>query len=113
MEPALLILALFGLVALLGRVGMSLLRLLRGGAETLLAGEVVQARARRGDLTGLQEAEKWRGVMKRDRLRSSMALGFWLGVLIGAPLAGVAREAYAACAVLWLLPGGLVRRRRR
>jgi hypothetical protein len=111
MELVILILAASGFLALLGRVVMALLRLLRGSAESFLASDVAEVRARRGDLTGLQEAKQWRGVMRRDRLRSAFRLGFWLLLLAGAPAAGFAREVYTACSVLWLLPGSLGRRR--
>ena len=103
------ILAALGVLALLAAVFRAALRLLRGGVEMFLAGEVANARAGRGDLSGLTAAREWRASSRSaKRLYTVQALG-WLVLLIAPMFTPWTTEVYAACAALWLLP----RRRRR
>src|SRR5690606_31540151 len=60
MEAALIILAVLGFVAALVRFIRAAFGALRHGVDAYLAGEAVEARARRGDLTGMAEAQTWR-----------------------------------------------------
>jgi hypothetical protein len=98
------ILAIFGVLALLAATIRAGFRLLRGSAETFIAGEIASARAGRGDLSGLDAAREWSVASRAaKRLYTVQALG-WLVLLIAPTFTPWTREVYAACAALWLLP---------
>jgi hypothetical protein len=102
------ILAALGVLALLAATFRASLRLLRGGVETFIAGEIANVRAGRGDLSGLDAAREWRASSRAARrLYAGQALG-WLVLLIAPMFTPWTTEVYAACAALWLVP-----RRRR
>jgi hypothetical protein len=102
------LLAFFGVLAILGGCIRSALRLLRGGVESYVAGAVANARAGRGDLSGLNAAREWSAASRAaKRWFAAHALG-WLGLLIVPLFTPWTAEIYAASALLWLRP-----RRRR
>ena len=111
MEPALILLAVAGAAAAALRLLRWLLLALRSGTEALVAREAEQSRARRGDLTGMQDAGQRRDRARDERLRALLMTGFWLLLLIGPAFTPWARVVYAAYSPLWLMPG--VRRARR
>lgn len=104
MRYLVLLLAFFGVVAVLGRVLRALLRLLHRGIDTLVAGEVEDLRAQRGDLTGMADAAKQKAVARRGRLVAAAKFSFWIGLLVAPPLTPWPATLYAIYSVLWLVP---------
>jgi hypothetical protein len=102
------LLALLGIGAALWHMARATLRFLRHGAVGLWAGEVGRTRARRGDLTAVEESRGERERAKRSRRRAGVEAVGWLALLIVPTLTPWARPVYAAYAALWALP--LVRR---
>lgn len=99
-----LALAILGFLAIARNVALAGMRLLGRGVERLMAGEVAEARARRGDLTGVGDAEGER-VSARRRQRAALAVfAFWGALLVAPVLSPWPRYLYAVCSVLWLLP---------
>src|SRR5690606_329088 len=102
MVAALLILAVLGFVAVLVLLVRAAFGVLRHGVDAFLAREAVEARARRGDLTGMAEAQDWNRGARRARLRCSVLAALWLAGLVAPAFTPWTREVYAAYAVLWL-----------
>ena len=101
----LLVLAVFGFLALLRRLGGSLLRLGLHAAEGTAAAGLAEVSERRGDITGFMERRADAQTLRRARRRTGAAAAA-CALLLAVPLfAGVAREVWAACSLLWLLPG--------
>ena len=105
--------ALTGLVAFLAFVGAAalLLRLVRSfarlalrAAEATAAAGLADISARRGDVTAMIERQNARKLARRDRRVAMGTAALWLLWLAVPPFAGVAREAYAIAALLWLVP---------
>lgn len=105
MQPLVLLLALLGFGALARRLLRSMFVLLRRGAEAFLAREAAELRARRGDLTGLDEARGSLRAARRSRALAGLGAALWLALIGVPPLLGYAAEVYALCALLWLVPG--------
>lgn len=100
----LLILAVLGVLALAGRLGRSLFRLALNAAESTAATGLAEVSERRGDITGMMEKRTAaQSLRRRRRISGLTAIGCVL-LLVVPPFAGVAREVYAACALLWLVP---------
>lgn len=104
MDVLFTILAVAGIAAVLLRAVSSALRALRGGVDAFLARDVADARAQRGDLTGLADATEVRAAARRRRLFFLAAFGFWLGLLVVPPLTPWPRFLYAVFSLLWLVP---------
>ncbi len=102
MEAALIILAVLGFIAVLVRLVRAAFGALRHSVDTFLAREAVEARARRGDLTGMAEAQNWNRGARRARIRSFVIVALWLAGLIAPAFTPWARELYAAYSLLWL-----------
>ncbi|HYW07533.1 MAG TPA: hypothetical protein VE913_11280 [Longimicrobium sp.] len=106
--PALLpfvgFLAVLGGIALVVRLGRSLVRLGLTAAELGAASGLAEVSARRGDITGLAERASHGATLRHNRRRDIAVVLFWLALLVIPPLAGWTRVVYAASAVLWLLP---------
>ena len=100
----LLVLAVAGFFALVSRLGRSVLRLGLHAAETTATSGLAEVSQRRGDITGFLERRASEQALRRARRRSGvLAAGYLL--LLAVPLfAGLAREVYAACSLLWFLP---------
>ena len=105
----LLLLAALGLVALLARLGRSALRLGLNAAEATAASGLADVSERRGDITGFLERRASGESLRRARRRNLAAALFYAALLVIPPFTGVARELYAASALLWLLPRRPVR----
>lgn len=106
----LLLLAALGLAAVLTRLARAALRLGLNAAEATASTGLAEISQRRGDITGFLERQASGVALRRARRRNLAALlGYGL-LLAVPPFAGVAREAYAAAALLWLLPRRPVRR---
>lgn len=112
-EPILFPLAIAGAVALVVRLFRSVLRLGVTAAEASLAAGSVEASARRGDLTALSEGQTRTRALRRARWREFGWVGGYAALLVVPPVAGVAPLAYAASALLWVLPRRPVRPRPR
>ena len=102
--PFLGFLAVLGGVALVVRLGRSLVRLGLTAAELGAASGLAEVSARRGDITGLAERASHGAELRRNRRRDIAFVLFWLALLVIPPLAGWTRIVYAAAAVLWVLP---------
>lgn len=96
--------AILGAVGLGVRLARSLLRLGVAAAETTAAQGLAEVSARRGDLSALAEHRARARALSRSRWVGFALLLLWLVLLAAPPLLGWAREAYAAAALLWLLP---------
>ena len=107
----LLLLAVLGFVALVTRLARAGLRLGLNAVEATAASGLADVSHRRGDITGFLERQASGAALRRARRRNLAAL-LGYGLLLAVPLfAGVAREVYAASALLWLLPRRPVRPR--
>jgi hypothetical protein len=104
MDLVFTILAVAGVAAVLVRAGSSAFRALRGGVDAFLARDAADARAQRGDLTGLADAAEVRAAARRRRMFFLAAFGFWLGLLVVPPLTPWPRFLYAVYSLLWLVP---------
>lgn len=106
MEPALILLAVAGVLAIALRVLRSLFRVARSGTESWVAGETAQTRARRGDLTGMSEAGGRQEQARRRRRRAVLGLLGWIALLVVPMTTPWSREIYAVYSVLWLQSAG-------
>jgi hypothetical protein len=104
MRFVILVLAFFGILAVLGHVVRSGVWLLFRGIDTFVAGEAVDQRARRGDLTGMADASSRRALARRARIRAAATLSFWLGLLVIPVLTPWPATLYAIYSLLWFLP---------
>lgn len=105
----LLVLAVFGFVALAGRLGRSVLRLALNAAESTAASGLAEVSERRGDITAMMETRNAAQALRRKRRLTLLTVVFCLLLIIVPPFAGVAREVYALCALLWFVPARPVR----
>jgi hypothetical protein len=99
------LLAVLGAGALLLRLFGALFGLGLTAVEASAAASLAEASARRGDVTGMLERREASQALRRRRIRSAAWVALWLGLLVVPVVAGVARLAYAAAALLWLQPG--------
>lgn len=102
------LLAVAGFLAVLVRAGRALFVALWRGVDAFLARDLEQARAQRGDLTGLEEARVVRAGARRRRVVALSLAGLWIALLVVPILTASPTAVYALYSVLWLLP-----RRRR
>lgn len=103
MRFVILVLAFFGVLAVLGRVLRASLNLVHRGVDTVVAGEVHDLRAQRGDLTGMSDAARQRSIARRGRLMAVAMLSFWVGLLVVPLLTRWEVELYAIYSLLWLV----------
>ena len=108
--PILGFLALVGVLAILARLGRSLLRVGITAAEETAAAGVAEASARRGDLTALAERKEQKLALRRTRWKQLGASAAWAALLFAPVAVGWGRPVYAAAALLWLLPRAPLRR---
>ena len=109
--PVLGFLAFVGVLAILARLGRSLLRVGITAAEETAAAGVAEASARRGDLTTLAERKEQKVALRRTRWKQLATSAAWAALLVVPPLAGVGQAVYAASALVWLLPRAPLRAR--
>lgn len=100
----LLFLAVFGFLALGARLGRSLLRLALNAAESTAAAGQAEISERRGDITGMMEKRGAEQSLRRDRRLTLLIAACSFLLMAIPPFAGLAREVYAACALLWFVP---------
>lgn len=104
MRFVIFVLAFFGVLAVLARVLRAALKLLHRGVDTLVAGEVHDLRAQRGDLTGMADAARQRSIARRGRVLAVAMLSFWVGLLVAPPLTPWPAALYAVYSLLWIVP---------
>jgi hypothetical protein len=104
MRTAVILLAVFGFAAAAVRMVRAALWALHGGVEGFLARDAAATRARRGDLTGLADAEAQRALARRRRMLALGAASLWAGLLLVPPLTPWPTALYASYSLLWLLP---------
>ncbi len=98
------LIAVFGVLAILARLGRSLLRVGITVAEETAAAGMAEASARRGDLTTLAERRGQAVALRRARWGQLAASAGWAALLAVPPLLDVGRPVYVAAVLLWLLP---------
>ncbi|MBX6363649.1 MAG: hypothetical protein IRZ00_07260 [Gemmatimonadetes bacterium] len=103
MSPLLTFLAVVGGAAVAWRALRALLRIARFAVDRVVAGETAEARAQRGDLTGMAEASEWKREAGRLRRRAFATFAFWVVLLLAPPLTPWGALLYAAYAPLWLV----------
>jgi len=100
----LLLLSVCGFVALMARLGRAALRLGLNAAEATAASGMAEVSQRRGDITGyIERRESGQALRRARRANAATLLGYAL-LLAVPPFIGLAREVYAAAALLWFLP---------
>jgi hypothetical protein len=112
MRMVVLLLSVTGFAAVALRAAAALLNALRGGAESFLARDLAEIRARRGDLSGLQEATELRKVARQRRMVALGAFSMWVVLLMVPPLTPWPELLYATYSLLWLAPRRIGRTRR-
>jgi hypothetical protein len=105
----LLILAVLGFLALAGRLGRALLRLALNAAESTAATGLAEVNERRGDITAMMETRNAAQTLRRSRRVTLLSAAACFLLIAIPPFAGVAREVYAACALLWFVPARGIR----
>ncbi len=103
MHDLLVLLSVAGVVAVLLRLLRALVHAAGRSAEHVAAGQALDARAQRGDLTGMAEASEWRKAASRRRLREVTTAGLWLALLVVPAYTAWTRVIYACYAGLWLV----------
>lgn len=105
-----LVLAAAGVVVLVTRLAQALLRLALAAANATAEAGLAEVSARRGDLTGMGERRAAeRSARRTGAIEVAWALGCALALAL--PLFfDMAREVYAAAAVLWFFPRPPLRR---
>jgi hypothetical protein len=109
-DPLAGLLALIGVLAIVARLGRAVLRVGLTAAEETAAAGMAEASARRGDLTTLAERRSQALSLRRRRWLQLAAAGAWAALLLVPAFVEGGRLAYAAGAVLWLLPRTPLRR---
>ena len=104
MKALVTLLSVLGFIAVLRQVLISALRVLKGGVDRYVAGQVADTRARHGDLTGMREAERAAASARQRRRAAVAVLAAWFALLIAPPFTPLAPYLYAAYSALWLLP---------
>ncbi len=103
MRVGLLILGVLGFAAVAWRFLWATFRLLQRGADSLIAGDVADRRADRGDITGMYEAAEVRSGSVRTRRRAAAFALLWFVLLVAPTLTATTELLYALYSPLWLL----------
>jgi hypothetical protein len=106
MQTAIVLLAVAGVIAVALRLFRSLFMSLRGGVDAFIARDMADVRARRGDLTGVDDARASAALARRRRMIAFGTASVWLGLLIVPTLTPWPTLLYAGYSVLWLIPRG-------
>lgn len=110
LEIFLPLLAVLGFGALLFHAARALLRLGLVAAERAALSGMIEVSLRRGDLTGLAERRAQVASLRAARRRTAAVALLWLALIAVPPALGLAQQAYALAALLWLLPRRPIRR---
>jgi hypothetical protein len=97
------LLAAAGIVAVLLRMGRAGLRAMVRGVDSYMKGEAIQLRARRGDLTGMADAERSHAVARKRKRTGLVQLGFWSALLVLPLFTPWTAPIYAAYSLLWVV----------
>ncbi|HKJ93521.1 MAG TPA: hypothetical protein VJ957_10145 [Longimicrobiales bacterium] len=97
-------LAVVGVVAVIWRLLRSLLRLARRVSDAVWASEIARARARRGDLTGMRDAQAEADAARRARDRAAVVALLWAFLLVAPAALPWTRVLYAVLALTWVMP---------
>jgi hypothetical protein len=111
LSVVLFLLAVLGVVAVVLRLGRELVRLALNAAESTAATGLAEVSERRGDITGLMERRAAADTLRRGRRLAVAQIAALLLLLAVPPFLGVAREVYAAAALLWFIPARKLRPR--
>lgn len=111
MDAILTALAVAGFAAIAMRLVRAVFRLLRRATEAFAARETAGTRARRGDLTGMEEARTRAASARRALLRSGAAALGWTLLLAVPAFTARARLAYASYLAVWAVLRLMERRR--
>jgi hypothetical protein len=103
MESALAVLAAIGFFVVAWRLFKAILRVARLGLDVYAAGELADARARRGDLTGMEDATRAAAARRRTRWRTTGPAVVWLLLLVLPALTPWTRSLYASYTLFWVL----------
>lgn len=104
------VLAIAGAIALILRLSQALFRLAIAAANATAESGLAEVGARRGDLTAMREHRAAERSARRTGAREVAWAVACLAALLLPLIFGVAREVYAASAVLWLTPRPPLRR---
>jgi hypothetical protein len=104
MTILLILLAIPGVLAVLLRLGIALVGTTKHTMEWLVARQISNQRAERGDLSGLAEAEKVRNEAAREQRRWGLHAVVWTTLLAFPLLVPGAVIVYPFYSILWLLP---------
>jgi hypothetical protein len=105
----LLLLAVFGFLALAGRLVRALVRLALNAAESTAASGLAEINERRGDITAMMETRNAAQTLRRSRRITLLTVVGCALLMLVPPFFDVAREVYAACALLWFVPAQRIR----
>jgi hypothetical protein len=104
MTILLILLAIPGVLAVLLRLGVSLLHTGKHTMEWYVARQISSQRAGRGDLSGLAEADKIRAAAAREQRRHGLHALIWTLLLAFPLMIPGAVIVYPLYSILWLLP---------
>ena len=110
MNTVLSILAVAGIGAAAWHLLRAAFRFLHRGAAGIWASELARTRARRGDVTALEDARREEAEARRQRRAAGVQALAWAALLAAPGLAPWPRSVYAVYSAFWALP--LVRRLR-
>ncbi len=98
--------AILGFLAVVRLAALALFRIVGRGVEAFVAGQVGDTHARRGDVTGLRNADAARTVARRARRSAFALLATSVGLLLLPMLTPWPRWLYVAYVPLWLVSPG-------
>jgi len=102
MAPLINLLAVAGIAAVVLHMLRALASAALRSAQTMLADEAGDARARRGDLTGVEDARQAVGRARIERRRAFLLAAGWGIALLAPLLTPWTRTFYACYSALWL-----------
>jgi len=100
----LVLIALPGIAAVLLHWSKSVFETARYSIELLVARQISDSRAARGDISGMGEAESFRQNSRAKRWRSVTHTLIWTGVLLFPLIIPGTLLVYALYGLLWLIP---------
>ena len=104
MSLLLVLIALPGIAAVLLHWSRSVFETARYSIELLVARQISDSRAARGDISGMSEAESFRQNSRAKRWRSVTHTLIWTGVLLFPLIIPGTLLVYALYGLLWLVP---------
>lgn len=99
----LILLAIPGVLAVLLRLGKATLRTAKYSLERHVARQILDQRAGRGDLTGMEEANKVRGVAATNQMRYLGEALLWAALLALPLIFPPAIVLYPFYSILWFI----------